>query len=138
MAFTVGLVVVALSNEQTLTSRSNAFPTDIDKTTLAYAAVFDLKKDLKLTGDQYVSRANRSSRKTKLMLIGMICMEQSWLGSIFYFGWLAWGQCFTLSYLVGISAPGLIGSSLLAHSSMLRLCSRANQLAYGCKSNRIH
>ncbi|KAH8660225.1 major facilitator superfamily transporter [Xylariales sp. PMI_506] len=39
----------------------------IDKTTLGYAAVFDLQTDLKLVGTQY-----------------------SWLGSIFYLGYLAW------------------------------------------------
>ncbi|GHJ89084.1 hypothetical protein NliqN6_5486 [Naganishia liquefaciens] len=39
----------------------------IDKTTLSYAAVFDLKKALNLKGAEY-----------------------SWLSSVFYFGWLAW------------------------------------------------
>jgi hypothetical protein len=38
-----------------------------DKTTLSYAAIFGIKKDLALTGDEY-----------------------SWLSSLFYFGWLAW------------------------------------------------
>ncbi|KIK65264.1 hypothetical protein GYMLUDRAFT_39623 [Collybiopsis luxurians FD-317 M1] len=40
----------------------------IDKTTLSYAAIFGIKKDLNLKG-----------------------MEYSWLSSVFYFGWLAWG-----------------------------------------------
>ncbi|THY92537.1 MFS general substrate transporter, partial [Aureobasidium pullulans] len=39
----------------------------VDKTTLSYAAIFGIKKDLDLTGDEY-----------------------SWLSSIFYFGWLVW------------------------------------------------
>ncbi|KAH8824645.1 MFS general substrate transporter [Flagelloscypha sp. PMI_526] len=39
----------------------------VDKTTLSYAAIFNIKKDLKLTGAEY-----------------------SWLSSLFYFGWLAW------------------------------------------------
>ncbi|WWD20820.1 hypothetical protein CI109_105297 [Kwoniella shandongensis] len=39
----------------------------IDKTTLSYAAIFGIKKDLHLVGQQY-----------------------SWLSSIFYFGWLGW------------------------------------------------
>ncbi|KAF7370876.1 MFS general substrate transporter [Mycena sanguinolenta] len=38
-----------------------------DKTTLSYAAIFDIKKDLNLGTSQY-----------------------SWLSSLFYFGWLAW------------------------------------------------
>ncbi|KAF9074584.1 major facilitator superfamily domain-containing protein [Rhodocollybia butyracea] len=40
----------------------------IDKTTLSYAAIFGIKKDLGLQGQEY-----------------------SWLSSIFYFGWLVWG-----------------------------------------------
>ncbi|KAJ6124751.1 Major facilitator superfamily domain general substrate transporter [Penicillium samsonianum] len=39
----------------------------LDKTTLSYASVMGLKKDLDLEGDQY-----------------------QWLGSLFYFGYLAW------------------------------------------------
>ncbi|KAH0347058.1 MFS general substrate transporter, partial [Aureobasidium melanogenum] len=39
----------------------------VDKTTLSYAAIFGIKTDLKLTGEEY-----------------------SWLSSIFYFGWLVW------------------------------------------------
>ncbi|KAL1683548.1 major facilitator superfamily domain-containing protein [Schizophyllum commune] len=39
----------------------------IDKTTLSYAAIFGIKEDLKLNGEEY-----------------------SWLSSLFYFGWLAW------------------------------------------------
>ncbi|OAA66895.1 major facilitator superfamily transporter allantoate [Niveomyces insectorum RCEF 264] len=39
----------------------------VDKTTLSYAAIFGIQKDLHLHGDQY-----------------------SWLSSIFYFGWLGW------------------------------------------------
>ncbi|KAI1019556.1 hypothetical protein LB505_000377, partial [Fusarium chuoi] len=39
----------------------------VDKTTLSYAAIFGLKDDLKLKGDEY-----------------------SWLSSSFYFGWLIW------------------------------------------------
>lgn len=39
----------------------------IDKTTLGYASVFDLKEDLNLTGNEY-----------------------SWLGGIFYLGYLLW------------------------------------------------
>ncbi|KAJ3110061.1 hypothetical protein HK100_003165 [Physocladia obscura] len=39
----------------------------VDKTTLSYAAIFGIKTDLPLVNDEY-----------------------SWLGSIFYFGWLAW------------------------------------------------
>jgi MFS family permease len=39
----------------------------VDKTTLSYAAIFGIKKDLALTGEDY-----------------------SWLSSIFYFGWLIW------------------------------------------------
>ncbi|KAJ6480896.1 MFS general substrate transporter, partial [Mycena sanguinolenta] len=38
-----------------------------DKTTLSYAAIFDVKKDLNLRTSQY-----------------------SWLSSLFFFGWLAW------------------------------------------------
>ncbi|VVT51624.1 uncharacterized protein SAPINGB_P003158 [Magnusiomyces paraingens] len=39
----------------------------VDKTTLSYAAIFGITKDLKLTGDKY-----------------------SWLSSVFYFGFLVW------------------------------------------------
>ncbi|CAK7221251.1 hypothetical protein SEUCBS140593_004508 [Sporothrix eucalyptigena] len=39
----------------------------VDKTTLSYGAIFGIKKDLNLVGDQY-----------------------SWLSSVFYFGWLVW------------------------------------------------
>ncbi|KAI6909783.1 hypothetical protein KC334_g3826, partial [Hortaea werneckii] len=39
----------------------------VDKTTLSYAAIYGVKEDLNLEGDDY-----------------------SWLSSIFYFGWLAW------------------------------------------------
>lgn len=39
----------------------------MDKTTLSYAAIFGIKKDLALHG-----------------------MEYSWLSSVFYFGWLLW------------------------------------------------
>ncbi|THX12616.1 MFS general substrate transporter [Aureobasidium pullulans] len=39
----------------------------VDKTTLSYAAIFGIKNDLDLTGDEY-----------------------SWLSSVFYFGWLVW------------------------------------------------
>ncbi|TFB00920.1 hypothetical protein CCMA1212_007314 [Trichoderma ghanense] len=39
----------------------------VDKTTLSYAAIFGIKDDLKLVGDDY-----------------------SWLSSSFYFGWLIW------------------------------------------------
>ncbi|KAJ4187882.1 hypothetical protein NW767_012156 [Fusarium falciforme] len=39
----------------------------VDKTTLSYAAIFGLKEDLNLQGDEY-----------------------SWLSSSFYFGWLLW------------------------------------------------
>lgn len=39
----------------------------VDKTTLSYAAIFDIKKDLHLGKSEY-----------------------SWLSSLFYFGWLAW------------------------------------------------
>lgn len=39
----------------------------LDKTTLSYASVMGIKKDLHLTGDNY-----------------------QWLGSMFYFGYLAW------------------------------------------------
>ncbi|GAB1733347.1 hypothetical protein NU195Hw_g7532t1 [Hortaea werneckii] len=39
----------------------------VDKTTLSYAAIYGVKEDLNLKGDDY-----------------------SWLSSIFYFGWLAW------------------------------------------------
>lgn len=39
----------------------------IDKTTLSYAAIFDIREDLNLKGTQY-----------------------NWLSSIFYFGFLAW------------------------------------------------
>ncbi|KAM0212132.1 hypothetical protein ACHAQI_004872 [Fusarium lateritium] len=39
----------------------------VDKTTLSYAAIFGLKEDLSLVGDEY-----------------------SWLSSSFYFGWLIW------------------------------------------------
>lgn len=47
----------------------------IDKTTLSYAAIFGMKEDLQLVGDQY-----------------------SWLSSIFYFGYLAWS--FPANYLM--------------------------------------
>ncbi|KAH8920612.1 MFS general substrate transporter [Atractiella rhizophila] len=47
----------------------------VDKTTLAYAAIFGIKKDLNLTKSDY-----------------------SWLSSIFYFGWLCWG--FPTNYLM--------------------------------------
>ncbi|KAF9458833.1 MFS general substrate transporter [Collybia nuda] len=39
----------------------------VDKTTLSYAAIFNIKKDLKLGKQEY-----------------------SWLSSLFYFGWVAW------------------------------------------------
>ncbi|KAH6693762.1 major facilitator superfamily domain-containing protein [Plectosphaerella plurivora] len=39
----------------------------VDKTTLSYAAIFGLREDLNISGQQY-----------------------SWLSSIFYFGWLFW------------------------------------------------
>ncbi|KAJ7849435.1 MFS general substrate transporter [Mycena leptocephala] len=41
----------------------------VDKTTLSYAAIFNIKKDLHLGKSQYAS---------------------SWLSSLFYFGWVAW------------------------------------------------
>ncbi|GMM36474.1 Thi73 protein [Saccharomycopsis crataegensis] len=47
----------------------------IVQTTLSYAAIFGIKKDLHLEGDQY-----------------------SWLSSIFYFGFIAW--CFPNNYLL--------------------------------------
>jgi hypothetical protein len=40
---------------------------DVDKTTLSYAAIFGIRDDLNLTGEEY-----------------------SWLSSVFYFGWLIW------------------------------------------------
>jgi len=40
---------------------------DVDKTTLSYAAIFGIREDLNLTGEEY-----------------------SWLSSVFYFGWLIW------------------------------------------------
>lgn len=40
---------------------------DVDKTTLSYAAIFGIKDDLNLSGEEY-----------------------SWLSSVFYFGWLVW------------------------------------------------
>ncbi|KIY67095.1 MFS general substrate transporter [Cylindrobasidium torrendii FP15055 ss-10] len=47
----------------------------IDKTTLSYAAIFNMKEDLHLEKTEY-----------------------SWLSSIFYFGWLAWA--FPTNYLM--------------------------------------
>ncbi|KAJ7918787.1 MFS general substrate transporter [Mycena leptocephala] len=41
----------------------------VDKTTLSYAAIFNIKKDLHLGKSEYAS---------------------SWLSSLFYFGWVAW------------------------------------------------
>ncbi|KAJ7600577.1 MFS general substrate transporter [Mycena floridula] len=41
----------------------------VDKTTLSYAAIFNIKKDLNLGKSEY-----------------------SWLSSLFYFGWLAWAM----------------------------------------------
>jgi hypothetical protein len=43
----------------------------LDKTTLSYASVMGIKKDIHLTGDDY-----------------------QWLGSMFYFGYLAWEYAF--------------------------------------------
>ena len=43
----------------------------LDKTTLSYASVMGIKKDIHLTGNDY-----------------------QWLGSIFYFGYLAWEYAF--------------------------------------------
>ncbi|KAI1337568.1 major facilitator superfamily domain-containing protein [Xylariaceae sp. FL0016] len=45
----------------------------VDKTTLSYAAIFGLKKDLNIYGERY-----------------------SWLASSFYLGWLAWAICSNL------------------------------------------
>jgi MFS family permease len=47
----------------------------VDKTTLSYAAIFNIQKDLHLAGSQY-----------------------SWLSSIFYFGFLAWA--FPTNYMM--------------------------------------
>ncbi|KAJ7695062.1 major facilitator superfamily domain-containing protein [Mycena rosella] len=47
-----------------------------DKTTLSYAAIFNIKKDLHLGKSEYASTHP-----------GMTC---SWLSSLFYFGWVAW------------------------------------------------
>jgi MFS transporter, ACS family, allantoate permease len=44
----------------------------LDKTTLSYASVMGIKKDIHLKGDDY-----------------------QWLGSMFYFGYLAWECAFT-------------------------------------------
>lgn len=54
----------------------------VDKTTLSYAAIFGIKKDLNLTSEDY-----------------------SWLSSIFYFGWLAWAIPSNL--IMQRSPPGL-------------------------------
>ncbi|KAH7155212.1 major facilitator superfamily domain-containing protein [Dactylonectria estremocensis] len=72
----------------------------VDKTTLSYAAIFGLKEDLNLQGDEY-----------------------SWLSSSFYFGWLVWAIPSNL--LMQRSPPGyylafnifLWGALLMAQSA---------------------
>jgi MFS family permease len=69
----VGLLRILLCKYCTITpfksllSTSVAYIPKIDKTTLSYAAIFNIRQDLNLVGTEY-----------------------SWLSSIFYFGFLAW------------------------------------------------
>ncbi|KAJ7493418.1 MFS general substrate transporter [Mycena galericulata] len=58
----------------------------VDKTTLSYAAIFDIKTDLNLGKSEYASRhSSRSTRRRDFLFL-----PQNWLSSLFYFGWLAW------------------------------------------------
>lgn len=55
-----------------------------DKTTLSYAAIFNIKKGLHLRTEEYVS-------VTDLVELGSWCLcTKNWLSSLFYFGWVAW------------------------------------------------
>ncbi|KAI1255392.1 hypothetical protein MGN70_003458 [Eutypa lata] len=73
----------------------------IDKTTLGYASVFDLKEDLSLTGNEY-----------------------SWLGGIFYLGYLLWEfptnlmlQRLPINYFMSITVI-IWGIVLMCHASV--------------------
>ncbi|KAH7098978.1 MFS general substrate transporter [Auriculariales sp. MPI-PUGE-AT-0066] len=88
----------------------------IDKTTLSYAAIFGIKKDLHLTGKEY-----------------------SWLSSLFYFGWVAWAvpanllmQKFPLNkylsiniFLWGVLLMAQAASKNFMHMAVLRVLSGA-------------
>ncbi|KAJ7743088.1 MFS general substrate transporter [Mycena metata] len=55
----------------------------VDKTTLSYAAIFNIKKGLNLGKSEYASRHN-------LPVCQSLTSPQNWLSSLFYFGWLGW------------------------------------------------
>ncbi|KAG7096489.1 hypothetical protein E1B28_003919 [Marasmius oreades] len=88
----------------------------VDKTTLSYAAIFGIQKDLKLGKSEY-----------------------SWLSSLFYFGWLAWAlptnllmQKFPLNkylavniFLWGVLLMGQAASRNFTDLAVLRILSGA-------------
>ncbi|KAK0854711.1 hypothetical protein LTR03_002144 [Friedmanniomyces endolithicus] len=59
----------------------------IDKTTLSYAAIFGIRKDLDLVGQEYSVRLAGSCRREH---VRRLTPFEKWLSSIFYFGFLAW------------------------------------------------
>ena len=78
----------------------------IDKTTLSYAAIFDIEEDLNLHGTQY-----------------------SWLSSVFYFGFLAWAlptnymlQRFPVAKYLGINI--FMWGFLLMCQAASKVCGR--------------
>ena len=90
-----------------------------DKTTLSYAAIFDIKKSLNLKADEYVSaQAPFAESRTNSSI-------QNWLSSLFYFGWVAWAlptnllmQKFPLGKYLAVNA------SLHSHAIHLIIRSR--------------
>ncbi|KAK1055562.1 hypothetical protein LTR74_015586 [Friedmanniomyces endolithicus] len=59
----------------------------IDKTTLSYAAIFGIRKDLDLVGQEY---SVRSTGPFRIRHVRQLTPFGKWLSSIFYFGFLAW------------------------------------------------
>lgn len=77
----------------------------IDKTTLSYAAIFGIKKDLNLHGTQY-----------------------NWLSSLFYFGFLAWA--FPTNFLMQRLPIGkYLGVNIFAWGFFLMLQAACNSFA---------
>lgn len=77
----------------------------VDKTTLSYAAIFGLKDDLELKGDEY-----------------------SWLSSSFYFGWLVWAIPSNL--LMQRSPPGYyLAFNIFMWGALLMTQAAANNFA---------
>ncbi|KAL9088769.1 MAG: hypothetical protein Q9165_006078 [Trypethelium subeluteriae] len=77
----------------------------IDKTTLSYAAIFGIKKDLKLVGTEY-----------------------NWLSSIFYFGFLAWAIPTNFG-LQRFPVGKYLGGNICAWGALLMLQAASNSFA---------